>query len=118
MDAGATLAGGAVARVVTGFVPLPKDGLAGVAVGLGVALGVGVAARKFTRGDTARFIMAGAMQVPIKSLITTFVPQAGAYLGDYDSMGTYALPSGGGMGDYLNPGMYGQPEEVEIGVYE
>lgn len=121
MDAGATLVGGAAARIVTGFVPLPKDGLAGVAVGLGVALGVGMAARKVVKGDTARFIVAGAMQVPIKSLITTFVPGAGAYLGDYDNIGAYQLPSGNGMGDYLNPGsqnMYTEREDEQIGVYE
>lgn len=121
MDAGATLVGGAVARVVTGFVPLPKTGLAGVATGLGVALGVGIAARKVVKGDTARFIVAGAMQVPIKSLITTFVPGAGAYLGDYDNIGAYALPSGNGMGDYLTPGganLYTEAEDTEVGVYE
>lgn len=120
MDAGATLVGGAVARVVSGFVPLPKDGIAGVAVGLGVALGVGMAARKVVSHDTARFITAGAMQVPIKNLITTFVPQAGAFLGDYDSVGSYQLPASGGVGDYLNPGMYGTPSDsdVEVGAYE
>lgn len=121
MDAGATLVGGAAARIVGGLLPLPKDGLAGVASGLAVALGVSFAARKVVKGDTARFITAGAMQVPIKSLITTFVPQAGAYLGDYDSIGAYALPSSQGVGDYLQSGgmagMYGSPAG-EIGVYE
>lgn len=122
MDAGATLVGGAAARLAGGLLPLPKDGLAGVASGLAVALGVGYAARKVVRGDTARFITAGAMQVPIKALITTFVPQAGAYLGDYDNIGAYQLNSGAGVGDYLNPGpnMYGSPadHDVEIGAYE
>lgn len=120
MDAAATLAGGAAARVVSGFVPLPKDGLAGVATGLGVALGISIAARKVVSADKARFITAGAMQVPIKSLITTFVPGAGAFLGDYDNMGAYALPSGNGMGDYLAPGanLYTEREDSEVGVYE
>lgn len=119
MDAAATLAGGAAARIIGGFVPLPKDGLSGVAVGLGVALGVGMAARKVVSHDTARFLTAGAMQVPIKNLITTFAPGAGAYLGDYDNMSAYALPQSQ-MGDYLNPGMYGQPSDsdVEIGAYD
>lgn len=123
MDAGATLAGGAAARVVTGLLPLPKDGLAGVASGVAVALGVGYAARKVVSSDVARFVTAGAMQVPIKALITTFLPSAGAYLGDYDNMGAYAVAGGDGMGDYLNSGrgMYGSPadnEVVEVGVYE
>lgn len=121
MDAGATLVGGALGRMATGALPLPKDGIAGVASSLAVALGVGFAARKVVSADTARFITAGAMQVPIKNLITTFVPQAGAFLGDYDNIGAYALPNGDGMGNYLSPGMYGysgESEDVEIGVYE
>lgn len=117
MDAGATLVGGAAARIAGGFLPLPKDGLAGVASGLAVALGVSIIAKKVTRGDTARFITAGAMQVPIKSLITTFVPQAGAFLGDYDGMNAYALNGGAGVGDYLTPGLYGT-DDIDVGVYE
>ena len=121
MDAGATLVGGAVARMASGLLPLPKDGIAGAASGLGVALLVGFGARKVVSHDTARFITAGAMQVPIKNLITTFVPQAGAFLGDYDNVSAYALPAQGQMGDYLNPGMYGyagSDADVEIGAYE
>jgi hypothetical protein len=117
MDAGATLVGGALARTVSGFVPLPKDGVAGAASGLAIALGVGIAARKVVGADTARFITAGAMQVPIKNLITTFVPGAGAFLGDYDNIGAYALPGAAGVGDYLNPGdMYGYTDDVSQGV--
>lgn len=119
MDAGATLVGGAVARMATGMLPLPKEGIAGAASGLAVALGVGFAARKVVSHDTARFITAGAMQVPIKNLITSFVPQAGAFLGDYDNIGAYQV-QGGDMGNYLSPGMYGydQQDAVEIGAYE
>jgi hypothetical protein len=116
-DAGATLAGGAAARVVSGMLPLPKDGLAGAASSLAVALAVGMAARKFVSADTARFLTAGAMQVPVKNLITTFLPGAGAFLGDYDTMGAYQL--GNGVGNYLSPGMYGQPEtEDAFAAYE
>lgn len=100
-DAGATLVGGALARTATGFVPLPNTGLTGAAVGVGVAVGIGMLARKVVSHDTARFITAGAMQVPLKSIITTVLPQAGAFLGDYDSMGTYQLP-GGGVSGYLD----------------
>jgi len=119
MDAGATLVGGAVARTVSGLLPLPKDGIAGAASGLAVALGVGIAAQKIVSADTARFVMAGAMQVPIKNLITSFVPQAGAFLGDYDNIGAYALPAAG-VGDYLNPGgMYGYDgAEQSMSAYE
>lgn len=122
MDAGGTLVGGAVARMLSGMLPLPKEGLAGVASQFAVALGVGFGARQFLSADTSRFIIAGALQVPVKNLITTFIPQAGAFLGDYDNVGAYALPAGNGdMGNYLTPGMYGygaETENVEIGVYE
>ena len=118
MDAGATLVGGAVARTVGGLLPLPKDGIAGAASGIVVAIGVGFAARKVVSADTARFLTAGAMQVPIKNLITSLVPQAGAFLGDYDNIGAYALPAAG-VGDYLNPGMYGYENQVsDMGAYE
>jgi len=118
-DAGATLVGGALARTASGLIPLPNTGYAGIAVGIGVALGVGMAARKVVGADTARFVTAGAMQVPLKALITTLVPQAGAFLGDYDNIGTYgeALQPGQGMGNYLNDGSL-SGEEVEIGSYE
>lgn len=112
MDAGATLVGGAVARTVSGLLPLPAGGLAGVAAGLAVAVGVGMAAKKVVSHDTARFITAGAMQVPIKNLITTFIPQAGAFLGDYDNIGAYQLPDGQGMGDYLQSGGMASYEEA------
>lgn len=118
IDAGATLVGGAAARTASGLLPLPSTGLAGVASGLAVAAAVRFAAQKVVSYDTARFIGAGAMQVPIKNLITTFIPQAGAFLGDYDSIGAYR----GGVGDYLNPmpsNMAGAEEEsfVEVGSY-
>ena len=118
MDAGATLAGGAVARTVTGMLPLPKDGIAGVAAGVAVAVGVGYAARKVVSADTARFLTAGAMQVPLKALITTFLPTAGAFLGDYDSVGAYMLPDAG-VGNYMNDGsLSGSEEYVEVSAYE
>jgi len=55
------------------------------------------------------------MQVPLKNLITSFVPQAGAYLGDYDSIGAYEAMQG-----YL-PGA-GTPSAdgygADMGAYE
>lgn len=117
VDAGATLVGGALARTATGFLPFPNTGVMGAAVGLGVAVGIGMLSRKVVSADMARFLTAGAMQVPLKNLITGFVPQAGAFLGDYDNMGTYQVGSGGnGMSSYLdsvdNPGDLGEYAEV------
>lgn len=115
MDAGATLVGGAVARTVNGFVPLPDTGIIGAAKGIGVAVAVGMLARKVVSSDTARFLTAGAMQVPLKGLITSFVPGAGAFLGDYDNIGAYELDAG--VSDYLdtqnNEGMSGEESFVE-----
>lgn len=118
IDAGATLVGGAAARMASGLLPLPKDGLAGVGTGLGVAVLIRIAAQKVVSHDTARFIGAGAMQVPLKSLITTFVPQAGAFLGDYDHVGAYQLNQPG-VGDYLQSGGMAsyQQQYAEVGTY-
>jgi hypothetical protein len=118
MDAGATLVGGAIARTATGMLPLPAEGIAGVAAGMVVAVGVGYAARRVVSSDTARFLTAGAMQVPLKALITTFIPQAGAFLGAYDDVGAYALPAG--VGNYMNDGSLSgsDGEYIEVGAYE
>jgi hypothetical protein len=104
MDATMTLVGGAAARTVNGFIPIADTGLTGTAKGLLSAYVVGWAGRRFLGGDRGRFIAAGAMQVPIKALITSLVPQAGAFLGDYDGVGAYALPAPHGVGDYLQSG--------------
>jgi hypothetical protein len=123
MDAGATLAGGAIARMAAGFLPSLGSPLVNIAAQLAVGAGIGIASRKMVSSDTARFITAGAMQVPLKNLITTFVPQAGAFLGDYDNVGTYELP-GGGVSGYMesaagNGGVSGYEEEmVDVGAYD
>lgn len=119
MDALATLGGGAVARMATNIIPLgPSTGLGGAAKGVGVAALIGLGARRFLSADVARFVTAGAMQVPVKTLITTFIPQAGGFLGDYDNMEAYVES---GQGDYLQSGGFaGQEEEVygSVEAYE
>lgn len=92
-DSVAVLGGGAATRFIAQFVPINQAGFVGAAVQLGAALVAGMAARQFLSADTARMVVAGGMQVPIKSLITSVVPQAGAFLGDMDA---YL----GGMGSY------------------
>lgn len=113
-DAGATLVGGAAARVISGYIPIQQQGLVGVAVQTAVAIGLRMIAGKVVNRDLARFVGAGAMQVPLKNLITTFVPQAGAFLGDYDGVGAY-LPEAG-VGAYLEPGV-GDYENQQVGSY-
>lgn len=115
MDAVATLGGGAAARVVTNLVPLANTGLAGVAKGVGVAAVIGLASRRFLSADTARFVTAGAMQVPVKALITTFLPQAGGFLGDYDNIEAYVES---GQGDYLQSGGFAGADEEVYGSVE
>lgn len=120
MDAVATLGGGAAARVVSNFIPLGEAGMMGVAKGVLVALGVGYGARRFLSHDTARFVTAGAMQVPIKNLITSFVPQAGAYLGDYDQISAYQadvegyLPGTGSLAGMYDSQDDGVGEYIEM----
>lgn len=117
-DAGATLVGGALARTATGFVPLPNTGLTGAAVGVGVAVALGMVARKVVSADTARFITAGAMQVPLKALITTAVPSAGAFLGDYDAMGVYGPQGVAGYLDSVSDPSDALSSYVDAGVYD
>ena len=111
MDSLATLGGGAAARIAGGFIPLADTGLLGAAKGVGVAVVLGMVSRRFLSSDTARFVTAGAMQVPIKNLIVSFVPAAGAYLGDYDNVGTYEVS------DYLQSGGVEEMGEEEVGAY-
>ena len=116
MDSLATLGGGAVARIAGGFIPLADAGILGAAKGVGIAVVIGMASRKFLSSDVARFITAGAMQVPIKNLITSFVPAAGAYLGDYDNVGAYEIGEDE-VGDYLQSGGVEEMGEDEVGAY-
>lgn len=104
MDAGATLVGGAAARAITGFVPLPDGGVMGFAKSALVAVGVGIGARKVVSSDTARFIAAGAMQVALKNAITSFVPAAGAFLGEYDGVQGYVEDQNPAVSGYVTGG--------------
>jgi hypothetical protein len=110
-DAAAVLAGGAAARTISNLVPLAKTGFIGIGVQVGAAAVVGMAARRFVSGDIARMMVAGAMQVPLKALITQFIPGAAGLLGDYD-MSSYL--SGGQQALYSSDGASALPES---GVY-
>jgi hypothetical protein len=118
-DAGYVLAGGAATRAVSNIVPLDKTGLMGTVVQLASALGVGMVARRFLGADAARFVIAGGMQVPVKSLVTTMIPAAAPLLGDYDMLlsypgiSSYPALAGGAyeeMGNYTEEGVasYGE----------
>jgi hypothetical protein len=119
-DAAYVLVGGAAARTVSNLIPIQMSGYAGVAKDAAVAVGVRMLAAKMLGQDAARFIGAGAMQIPLKSLITTIMPGAAALLGTYDSLGAYMAPQA--MGDYLprSGGFAGQPYGAgmnELGEY-
>lgn len=96
-DSVLVMGGGAAVRAGSNLLPLPanlKAGYAGAAVQTAVALAVSMAARRFLGGDAARMVLAGAMQVPVKSVITSLVPAAAPLLGDYDGFGAYLDPMG------------------------
>lgn len=106
MDAVKVKGGQVAARTISNALPLPKTGIAGIAVTALTAVGVGMAARKFLGADTARFIVAGAMQPVISDLVTTFVPAAAPLLGEFYPMG------------YVEDGMDAYPSvEGEISSY-
>lgn len=120
MDAGLSLAGGAAARTVSKLVPLPDTGLTGIAKGIAAALAVGMGARKFLGGDKARFVMAGAMQVPLKALIVQYLPSAAAYLGEYEMFQAYPGAVDGYLDSVGNPSGIGamDSEEEFAGIYD
>lgn len=114
-DAGYVLAGGAATRAVSNIVPLAKTGIMGAAVQLASALAVGMVARRFLGADAARFVVAGGMQVPVKSLVTSLVPAAAPLLGDYDMLLAYpqdmaSYPALAGV-DYDS--QYSQASDIE-----
>jgi len=90
---------------------VPVGGIAGEAItGLGSAVIVTIAARKFMSGS-ARMIAAGAFSNAVKRLVAAVSPGTAALLGDGDYM---ALPTeyydqGGGVGAYPEVGMGAYP---------
>jgi hypothetical protein len=121
MDATAITAGGAGARIVAGFIPLSDDGFTGIAKGLGVAVGVDWLGRQFLGSDMARMVAAGAMQVPVKKVLTMVLgPEFSAkFLGGYDNIGAYQVTRPAGVADYLTSGgfaAYGQAEQPMVEV--
>jgi hypothetical protein len=97
-DSAAVLVGGAAGRTIGGFLPSFGNPVAEAAKGVLVAIGVRMIGSRFLGGDFGRLAAAGAMQVPLKNLITGFVPGVAGFLGDYSALGDYA------MGGYINAG--------------
>jgi hypothetical protein len=123
MDTVLVLAGGAAQRTVNNFVPAIANQYAEAAKGLAIATVLRLAAGKFLGADRARFIGAGAMQLPIKNLIVSLAPPAAGFLGDYEiSTGINPLgdayPDGGYLaGEEDTMGDYSPAQEV-MGSYE
>ena len=96
-DAALVMGGGAATRAIVNMLPLDdksKSGLMGAAVATGAVIGVSMAARRFLGADSARMVVAGGMIVPVKAMLTQFVPSLGPLLGDYDGFGAYLDPMG------------------------
>lgn len=84
MDAAMTLVGGAAGRTISNLIPIGGSPIVDFAKGTVGAIAVRMLANRFLGAERARFAAAGAMQVPLKSLIVGFVPAAAPFLGDYD----------------------------------
>jgi len=117
VDAGYTLLGGAASRFASKVIPLSDDGVTGIGKSVGVALAIAIASRKVVGADAARFITAGAMQVPLKKIAETYLPSVAPFLGSYGELSSYE----GGINGYLDPtgsaaGAGGY--ESELGSYE
>lgn len=111
IDTALVLGGGAVGRVIGGFLPSMKDSKGAInpyveaAKGTAVAVGVRLIGRRFLGDDKSRFAAAGAMQPVLKNLLLTFAPSAASFLGDYEPMGSYGVGSYG-IGDPYDNGNY------------
>lgn len=111
-DSAAVLVGSAAGRTIGNMLPSFGNPVADAAKGVLVAIGVRMIASRFLGSDVARFAAAGAMQAPLKDLITGFVPQAGAFLGSYDQPLLQSYSEIAGVMDYS-----GDETEVEVSSY-
>lgn len=111
-DSAAVLVGSAAGRTIGNMLPSFGNPVADAAKGVLVAIGVRMIASRFLGSDVARFAAAGAMQTPLKDLITGFVPQAGAFLGSYDQPLLQSYSEIAGVMDYS-----GDETEVEVSSY-
>lgn len=112
-DSAAVLVGGAAGRTISGFLPAFGNPVAEAAKGVLVAIGVRMIGSRFLGSDFGRLAAAGAMQVPLKNLITGFVPGAAGFLGSYSELGSYAGVEGYLRGDALDGDVTGS----ELGSY-
>jgi hypothetical protein len=86
------LAGSAVSRTVSGFIPFGGTSpIANFAKGTLVAIGIRVFGEKLIGRENARIAAIGAMMTPTRDLVVSFVPQVGPYLGTY--AGVLAMPT-------------------------
>ena len=100
-DAAFVGVGAAVGRTVGNIIPIGGTPITDFAKGVVVAVGVRMLGRRFLGPDAARMLAAGALYVPFKNVITSFVPAAGAFLGDYSDLAAYSLPGLAGVDDTL-----------------
>lgn len=101
-------AGEAGVNIVAGFVPLPQDGIMGVAVKGALATGLGMVADRVLPGDSARMIVAGGFAAAMKPFLRQLpvigpalgedLPIGELPIGEYeDAMGSYPE----GVGEYV-----------------
>ena len=88
-DALAITAGQAVVRLVPRFLPLPTGGPVGLAVSTATAILAGIAAERFVSRDTARFLTAGAISIPLQQALAQYVAPAVPLVGTALGLGRY-----------------------------
>lgn len=109
-DGATVVAGKAATRIVSGLLPLPKDGVMGIAVQGVSAIIVGLAGQKFLGRDAGRLLLAGGFAAPIESFAKG-LPVVGAALSDDYG---YSLP----VGEYPMIGEYPDMAGVDLPVGE
>lgn len=110
-DTAGVVGGAFIGQQANTLLPSLGSPYADAAKGIFVAVGVKMLAGRFLGRDMARFVGAGAMIAPIKTLITAVSPKAGAMLGSYDQpiLSSYADVAG-----YMDAG---EEQEVEVSSY-
>jgi hypothetical protein len=126
MDTAMVLGGGAVVRAAGKVLPTFANPYAEAAKGVAVAIGVRMLGARFLGRERARFLGAGAMQVPVKNLIVAQLPAAAGFLGDYEVTGSPMMGDPYADGGYLADGQaygmdvmadYSEPVSSPVGSY-
>lgn len=101
--AAGVLVGKAATNLVASRVPLPQDGIAGLAVKAGIGLAIGYGASRVAGAKFGQYVLIGALLGPVETAVRMLnIPVLNQALGDdfTEIAGVGAYPELGGVGSY------------------